>query len=114
MNIYQKLIEVQKYAAEERIQKTEHNKFGGFSYYSIETLTAIFKESCIKHGLFAKIDTHIMTHRDPDPSHEKDGGHHYLTIFEIVNAENPEEKVTFRMASEPVRNKKMSAAQESG
>ena len=96
-NIYKKLSEARVLLQEKKIKKSGLNKFAGFKYYELgdflPEINVIFKELKI-------ISIFNLTA-------EK-------AVLEVINAENPEEKIKFETFVTEVSNAKMDEIQKLG
>lgn len=78
MNIYEKIQIAKNQVLEKNLKKSGQNKFSGFSYYELSDILPSIVQVCKDLKLFTGIYFDEETAK-----------------LEIVNAENPEEKITY-------------------
>lgn len=91
-NIYAKIQTVKEKLLKENIKKTGHNKFAGYTYYELADFIPYIITFCNEQKLFTSI------------SFDNE-----LAKLEIINTENPEEKVEY---TSPMRNLELKGCNE--
>lgn len=78
MNVYQKLQKARVELQSMNLKKSGNNKFAGFTYFELSDFLPSINELCEKHGLFTR------TTFTSD-----------LAMLEVINADAPDEVITF-------------------
>ena len=98
MNIYDKLNEARIRLQEMNLRKSGKNKFAGFSYYELSDFIPVVNK------LFNELKLYSIFSINADQ----------LAILEIINAENPDEEVSFTSPTAAVELKGCTAIQAIG
>lgn len=102
-NIYSKLVKLQ---AELKAPKNQFNKFGGYSYRSLEDIWEGVKPLLVKYGLacWLRDDIELI-----------DGRYYVRAIATLINVDNPSERIEVSSLARESENKKgMDTAQVTG
>lgn len=97
LNVYQKIQALRLTLQESHIKKSGKNKFQDYSYYELQDFLPLIVRGCEKRNLYTQIDF------KPD-----------LATLTVINANNPQERVTFETTVASVELKGGQAMQNLG
>ena len=80
MNIYEKMSNTRLFMQEEGIKKLGKNTFAKYDYYKLADINTVMNKGLQKFRLFTQIEVQTQ-----------------IAILEIVNVDNPQEKVMYSM-----------------
>lgn len=103
MNIFQKIQDA-KVKVQNRIEgKSGNNSYVGFKYLELADFLPIVNDTFNDLGLFERFRI--------DSTYDENGAVHDVAILDVINSDNPQEKVTYSMRCEVPQMKNNSAMQ---
>ena len=97
MNIYEKMSNTRLFMQEEGIKKLGKNTFAKYDYYKLADINTVMNKGLQKFRLFTQIEVQTQ-----------------IAILEIVNVDNPQEKVMYSMPFIEAEMKSVSKIQSWG